>query len=75
VARREGEGRGGQDGADGRGQTGEGGGVPNGGGVGCSMRWGGVPDRDLWGLDRMGGCPNGKDAGDRRGGCPNKGEG
>jgi hypothetical protein len=36
---------------------------------------GGVPDRNLWGSDRMGGCPNGKDAGDGRGGCPNKGEG
>jgi hypothetical protein len=39
------------------------------------MGWKGVPDGDLWGLDGMGGCPNGKDVGDRRGGCPNKGEG
>jgi hypothetical protein len=29
----------------------------------------------LWGPDRMGGCPNGKDVGDSRGGCPNKGDG
>jgi hypothetical protein len=45
------------------------------GGGGCPTGWEGVLDGDLWGPDRMGGCPNGKDAGDRRGGCPNKGEG
>jgi hypothetical protein len=33
-----------------------------------------VPDGDLWGPNGMGGCSNGKDAGDGRGGCPNKGE-
>jgi hypothetical protein len=42
---------------------------------GCPMGWEGVPDGDLWGLDGMGGCPNGKDARDGRGGCPIKGEG
>jgi hypothetical protein len=29
----------------------------------------------LWEPDRMGGCPNKKDARDGRGGCPNKGKG
>jgi hypothetical protein len=28
------------------------------------MGWSGVPDGDLWGPDGMGGCPNGKDAGE-----------
>jgi hypothetical protein len=86
VARREGEGRGGQDGANGRGgQTGVG---RQTGLEGCQTRrgvarrdWdvakrgGGVSDGDFWGPDGMGGCPNGKDVGDGWRGCLNRGEG
>jgi hypothetical protein len=80
----DGKGRGGQDGVDGRGQTG---GWPDGKGTwpdmcvwgrsegGCQTGWGGVLDGDLWGPDGMGGCSNGKDAGDGRGGVRTKGKG
>jgi hypothetical protein len=43
-------------------------GLPDEGGGGCPTGWEGVPDGDLWGPDGMGGCPNGKDAGDGKGG-------
>jgi hypothetical protein len=76
------KGKGGQDRANGRGQTGRGGWARRERGVarpeegrGCPTRWEGVPDGDLWGLDGMGGCSNRKNAGDGKGGCPNKGEG
>jgi hypothetical protein len=60
---------------EGGGQTGSGRCQTGGGGGGCLTGWGGVSDGDLWGLDGIEGCPNGKDAGDGRGRCPNKGEG
>jgi hypothetical protein len=68
VARREGEGRARRGRQEG----------PNGKGGWPDRGRGGLPDGmdgDLWGPDRIGRCPNGKDVGDGRGGCQNKGEG